>query len=119
MKIIKLGKDSINRKAAKFVGFFVSAEMHKDLTLLSIAEGSSKSVILRNQLMDKLDSLNLVDKVAERLYQLYKLENQPWSILSSKMFFVYSRNELTRRGVSHFTLQEIAKKFDLLVKSKK
>lgn len=86
---------------------------------MSIAEGTSKSVILRDQLVDKLGSLNLVDKVAARLYQLYMLEDQPWSILSSKMFFVYSRNELTRRGVSHFTLQEIGKKFEALVKAKK
>lgn len=119
MRIIRLGKDLINEEEPKFVGFYLSKKMYEDLILLSVSRESSKSAILKKQLKDILDSLDLITQIAERLLQLFQMRNQPWSNLSPKMFFTYCRKDLIKRGVQDYTLQEIFKKFDVLVKKKK
>lgn len=122
MQIIKLSKGSINAKNTKFVGFCISEEMYEDLTLLTIITGSSKSVILRNELIETLNSLTRTDRIAataEKLFKLFQKKKQPWSIFSAKMFCVYIRNELIKIGISDNVLEDIFKKFHEFTKIKK
>lgn len=116
MEIILIAKEIVTESINKFVGFYVTNKLWAQLNLLSISKGTSKSTILRNMLFDLLDSQNLENKVAEKLYESYKRKTEPWSNLSPTMFSVYARNELVLKKVSYLQLEKIFKEFKKLVK---
>ena len=117
MQIITLAHDTEKGSTDSFVGVYIDEDMSKKLTLLSIARGRSKSGVLRGILTRLLSTKDLTLLVAQKLYSLFKQKGKPWSKFPPKMFAVYARNELTVKGVQHFTLEEIFKKFHELVEN--
>lgn len=121
MKILRIAKDSkeVHVDSAKFVGLYISKELSTKLTLLSIAEGTSKSVLLRELLTEELAPKDLITMLAKRLQNLYEMKSMPWSTFNVNTFKVYAQSELLKRGLEDSLVEQILKKFDKIMSSKK
>ena len=114
MKIFKSLNVSSDKKADKFIGFYVDENTDVLLTLCTIHSGFSKSSLLRRILSDWSEGGNIISALAKKAYMIWELE---WRMKSSiKEFKVNVEQDLYRKGIPVDTVRAIIKEVDILMK---
>ena len=117
MKIFKSLNVSSDKKADKFIGFYVDENTDVLLTLCTIHSGFSKSCLLRGILFDWCEGhgADIISSLAKKAYMIWELE---WRMKSPiKEFKVNVEQDLYRKGIPVDAVRKIIKEFDSLSKN--
>jgi hypothetical protein len=111
MAILKTSRDTFEEDQDNFIGLYVDDSLDQQLTLLSLVEGVSKSLLLRAKMKEWLSAKDLITQLAQRLFDLRKIKGESWSRISLAQYKSNCRYELERK-LPEEIVDEIFKKFD-------